>query len=61
MERAKDFCRKLIGKNLNFRWSCPNGIRADKIDDELAGLMRQAGCERVSLGIESGDEKFLTL
>ena len=57
MERAKEFCRKLIGKNLNLKWNCPNGIRADKIDDELADLMRRAGCGRVSLGIESGDEK----
>lgn len=57
MDRAKDFCRKLIKGGYDFKWSCPNGIRADRIDDELAGLMRQSGCERVSLGIESGDEK----
>lgn len=57
MNRAKEFCRKLIDGGYHLKWSCPNGIRADRIDEELAGLMKRAGCERVSLGIESGDEK----
>lgn len=57
MNRAKKFCRLLIGEKLNLRWSCPNGVRADRIDEELADLMKESGCHAVSLGIESGDEK----
>jgi radical SAM superfamily enzyme YgiQ (UPF0313 family) len=34
-------------------WSCPNGLRADCLDDELVSLMRDSGCRQVSIGIES--------
>lgn len=57
INRAKKFCRALISEKLNLKWSCPNGVRADRADDELAGLMKESGCSVVSLGIESGDEK----
>ncbi len=62
MKRAKHFCDSLSGAGLDLRWSCPNGIRADKVDDELMGKMRQAGCFAVALGIESGvEEEFKTI
>lgn len=57
VSRAKDFCHLLVEEKLNLSWTCPNGLRADRMDDELAGLMKRAGCKAVSLGIESGDEK----
>ncbi len=53
MNRAKEICRLLIEHRLNMEFSCPNGIRADRLDDELAGLMKEAGCTSVGLGIES--------
>jgi len=56
LKRAINFCEGLINKNFNFEWGCPNGIRADKINEELAKKMYQSGCRYVSLGIESGDE-----
>lgn len=55
MDRAKEFCRALIKADLNLSWYCHNGIRADKLDDELAQLMKRAGCTSVAFGIESGD------
>lgn len=57
MGRAKEFCRMLIKEKMDLIWSCPNGLRADRLDDELVSLMKMAGCDEVSLGIESGDEK----
>lgn len=57
MDRAKEFCRLLIEQDIGLRWSCPNGIRADRIDKELAELMANSGCYRVMLGVESGDPK----
>ena len=57
LDRAKELCRRLISEKLNFKWYCHNGIRADKVDFELAKLMKRAGCESVALGIESGTEE----
>ena len=53
-ERTKDFCREV--SSLKLRWSCPSGLRADSIDNELVRLMKEAGCYYVYLGIETGDE-----
>jgi len=62
MKRAKAFCDLLISQNFIMKWSCPNGIRADKMDDELMGKMSQAGCFAVAIGIESGvEEEFNTI
>ncbi len=55
MARSKRFCRLLLDKNLQLRWSCPNGLRADHVDAELAELMFRSGCHTVMLGVESGD------
>ena len=58
IKRAKEICRLLIDKQLNLSWWCHNGIRADKIDIELAELMKSAGCTSIALGIETGDSKL---
>lgn len=55
VDRAKEFCRLLIDSGLHLSWYCHNGIRADKLDMELAKLMKEAGCTSVALGVESGD------
>lgn len=55
INRAKEICKLLIGSGLNLNWTCPNGIRADQMDDELARLMFRAGCQKVYVGVESGD------
>ncbi len=57
--RAKEFCSLLLERNMGLRWSCPNGIRADQIDVELARLMKLSGCESVMIGIESSDVEIL--
>ena len=56
VERAKEFCRLLMKDGVDMDWSCPNGLRADRIDDELAALMAESGCKHASIGIESFDE-----
>ncbi|NOQ21139.1 MAG: radical SAM protein [Candidatus Aegiribacteria sp.] len=54
ISRVKEFCMQLIKKKLNFRWKCSNGIRADRIDEELVSLMKDSGCTGIDFGIESG-------
>ncbi len=54
---AKSFCRQLIDEGVNMSWIAQ--MRVDSIDDELAGLMAEAGCRRVYFGIESGSDSIL--
>lgn len=61
VSRAKSICRELIERKLNLSWYCHNGIRADRIDDELAALMKQAGCTSIAFGMESGHPKTFDL
>jgi len=56
IKRAKEICELLVQRNVSMSWSCPNGIRADRLDEELIALMKESGCKNVSLGIESGIE-----
>jgi len=56
MERAKTLCRMITTEKLTFGWSCPNGVRADRLDPELLGLMKESGCFSISIGVESLDE-----
>jgi anaerobic magnesium-protoporphyrin IX monomethyl ester cyclase len=55
IKRAKEICHELIRRKLKLSWYCHNGIRADRIDKDLAFLMKQAGCTSVAFGIESGN------
>ena len=59
INRSKQICTALIESSLNMKWSCPNGLRADRVDPELAGLMFKSGCRSVSVGVESADPDIL--
>jgi radical SAM superfamily enzyme YgiQ (UPF0313 family) len=59
MGRIKLLFREIIKRKYNFRFQFRNGIRADKIDLELAHLLYTAGTYRVALGIESGSQKVV--
>ncbi|MGM0427710.1 MAG: B12-binding domain-containing radical SAM protein [Thermodesulfobacteriota bacterium] len=52
------FCREVIQKGLNhLPWYCIS--RLDSVDAPLLRLMREAGCESMCYGIDSGSEKTL--
>ncbi|HVW27731.1 MAG TPA: radical SAM protein [Polyangiaceae bacterium] len=56
-KRVIEICRGIRERNLNFFWSCDT--RVDVLSDELLREMRLAGCERLSLGVESGSASIL--
>ncbi len=56
-KRVIQLCRGIRERNLKFVWSCDT--RVDVLGDELLREMRLAGCERLSLGVESGSQKIL--
>jgi radical SAM superfamily enzyme YgiQ (UPF0313 family) len=59
VNRVIKFCDLLIKEKLKVRWSCPNGIRIDIGDIDMLEKMKEAGCYRVALGIESGNQEVL--
>ncbi len=59
IDRAKKICRYIIDKGLNIKWRASNGIRADRIDEELVCLMKKSGCTEIAIGIESTNNNVL--
>ena len=57
--RIKQICEDIRMRGLDFKWECL--ARADSIDKATADAMKNAGCDRVFYGIESGDESTLKL
>jgi anaerobic magnesium-protoporphyrin IX monomethyl ester cyclase len=53
----QEFCRRIAGTGM--RWSCLS--RANGIDGTTARMMKEAGCRRVYLGLESGSQSTLDL
>jgi radical SAM superfamily enzyme YgiQ (UPF0313 family) len=58
-KRVLELCRKIRERNLRFFWSCDT--RVDLLSDELLREMRLSGCQRLSLGVESGSQRILDL
>lgn len=56
-KRVLDLCRGMRARGLRFVWSCDT--RVDVLSDELLYEMRLAGCQRLSLGVESGSPSVL--
>lgn len=46
--------------SLNISWDTPNGVRADKIDEEMIQLMIASGLSSLSIAAESGNETVRT-
>tara|TARA_B100002003_G_scaffold251738_2_gene297102 strand:- start:1480 stop:2916 length:1437 start_codon:yes stop_codon:yes gene_type:complete len=55
--RVKKILRGIIDEKLDMPWKCE--ARTDHFDEEIAELMKQAGCTRVKLGFESGSDRIL--
>lgn len=57
-KRALEICEEIERRGVNFLWSCDT--RVDVLDPELLLAMRRAGCQRLSLGVESGSDVILS-
>jgi radical SAM superfamily enzyme YgiQ (UPF0313 family) len=56
-KRVLEMCRAMRDEGLRFLWSCDT--RVDLLTEELLREMRLAGCQRLSLGVESGSQRIL--
>jgi anaerobic magnesium-protoporphyrin IX monomethyl ester cyclase len=58
-KRTEKICELLLESNLDITWICDT--RVDTIDEELLKLMKESGCTRVKVGVESGSERILKM
>ncbi len=58
-EHVVKICRLIIRSKIKISWACPNGVRADKIDEKLLRLMKKSGCYYLAFGIESANPQIL--
>ena len=57
--RVAAVCDEIARRGLRFTWECLG--RVDTLDGETARRMRQAGCDTIFFGIESGNDAVLRL
>jgi anaerobic magnesium-protoporphyrin IX monomethyl ester cyclase len=58
-KRTVELCNKIIESQIKITWFC--NARADHINEEVAGVMKKAGCHQAYLGFESGSQKILDI
>ncbi|MBU1209405.1 MAG: hypothetical protein KKH04_21200 [Proteobacteria bacterium] len=56
-ERTLAICQELDDRGLAVKWRAY--ARVDSVDPEILSRMRQAGCERILFGAESGSPEIL--
>jgi radical SAM superfamily enzyme YgiQ (UPF0313 family) len=56
-DHVMETCRLIIERGVKIKWTCNS--RVDYVDEEMLGLMAQAGCWLISWGIESANEAIL--
>lgn len=55
--RVRAVCEEILNRGIVFDWSA--FARVDTVNEETLRLMRKAGCDAVSFGIESGNSEML--
>lgn len=56
-ERVKTLCAEIKRRGVKFAWSA--FARVNTVDREILAVMKDAGCDSVSFGIESGNPEML--
>jgi magnesium-protoporphyrin IX monomethyl ester (oxidative) cyclase len=59
-ERMKKICEEIIKRKLDITWTAPNGMYAHSLNRDLLKIMKESGCYRISIGIENGNQEFLS-
>jgi radical SAM superfamily enzyme YgiQ (UPF0313 family) len=57
-KRVLQLCRSLQESGFRIKFSFPNGLRGDILDEEIIDVLAEAGMYSLALGIESGSEKI---
>jgi len=57
--RTLQICDGLVKRNYSLVWYLANGIRLGTIDEEIMDKLIRAGCQLISIGVESGNDRIL--
>lgn len=57
--RAEKICDLMIQNNFDFKWDTPNGVAAFALNDNLIQKMQKAGCYKINIAVESGNQDTL--
>ena len=58
IERTIKICEEIKKRKIKLPWNCQS--RVDDVPKEAFIKMKEAGCEMVYMGVESGSQKFYT-
>lgn len=58
-KHTMDLCDEILSRKLDEKIEWRSLVHANTVDDEIATLMRKAGCVHVGFGVESGDPTIL--
>ena len=56
-QRVFDICNEILNRDLDIGWDIRT--RVDNVNKELLEKLREAGCERIHYGVESGNPEIL--
>lgn len=57
-DRAISILEGILNRNFDLKIAFPNGIRGDKLPDDLLEVMKKAGVYKANFGIESGSPRI---
>ena len=58
-DRLMGICDEIIRRKLDIKWTTPNGIAIWLLNEPLIKRMKEAGCYRLTFGLESGNSETL--
>lgn len=58
--RASRLFDAMIEEKLNFDWDTPNGVAAFALNNDLIAKMKDAGCYKLNIAVESGNQRVLS-
>jgi len=56
---AMEVCEQIISRKISLPWTLPSGIRISAVSGKFLEKLKAAGCYRIALGIESGNQRIL--
>ncbi|MGE5253637.1 MAG: B12-binding domain-containing radical SAM protein, partial [Planctomycetaceae bacterium] len=56
-QRVMELCLGILERGLRIEWKCEG--RVDRVDEEMLGGMKKAGCTLIAYGVESGNQEGL--